>query len=198
MCVLCQNFQPWSDACLYAPPKESVSADAATDTGDGSGAEPPTYTNDQIADQLTDGYWGGSSRSFDVISGDTLYVDVTGLTSNGQDMARAALDAWSVVTGISFVEVAGTAPPDAILNETSDAADTISTSYTMTVGDDFLGTLDEGGDRDGGACCLTQVQTVQSTHAGEGNRVARGDARSEVLRWIDQLHAEIEVCRLAA
>ena len=67
--------------------------------------ELPTFTNDQIADQLTNGYWtstGRAQRSFDVEAGDTITVDITGLNADGQYLASNALDAWSAVTGINF------------------------------------------------------------------------------------------------
>jgi serralysin len=65
------------------------------------------FSNDQIADQLINGYWGGvgSARSFDVDPGDTLNVNVTGLTAAGQFLAREALDLWADVLGITFNEV---------------------------------------------------------------------------------------------
>jgi serralysin len=66
----------------------------------------PTYTNDQIADQLTDGFWdwfgGQSRRAFDVAPGGSLDVNITALTADGQTLATAALQAWTFVTGISF------------------------------------------------------------------------------------------------
>ncbi|WP_310621635.1 M10 family metallopeptidase C-terminal domain-containing protein [Flexibacterium corallicola] len=74
--------------------------------------DPDTFTNDQIADQLTDGYWesiGRSSRSFDVAPGDTITVSIDALTSDGQYLATAALDAWAMVTGINFQAVSGSA-----------------------------------------------------------------------------------------
>lgn len=64
------------------------------------------YTNDQIATQLTNTYWGGSSRRFNVQAGGTLTVNVTALTAEGQFLAREALGLWSDVTGITFSEVA--------------------------------------------------------------------------------------------
>jgi len=73
---------------------------------------PPTdsvWTLDQIADQLTTGYWvdsGRQERSFNVAPGGTLTVDITGLTADGQQLARWALDAWTDVIGINFQEVA--------------------------------------------------------------------------------------------
>lgn len=65
----------------------------------------PTYTVPQVAAQLTDGFWnyiGLGRRSFDVHQGDTLNVDISGLTAAGQKLAKAALLAWTDVTGIRF------------------------------------------------------------------------------------------------
>ena len=70
------------------------------------------YTLDQIASQLTDGYWtsnGQQPRSFDAVAGDTLTVDITGLTAEGQQLARWALEAWSAVSGLNFQEITGSA-----------------------------------------------------------------------------------------
>ncbi len=72
----------------------------------------PTYTADQVADYLVSGYWvdvnvpaGYFPMSFDVAPGGSLSVDITGLTSGGKFFARAALEAWSFVTGLNFYEV---------------------------------------------------------------------------------------------
>ena len=57
---------------------------------------------------LTDGYWedrGLARMTFKVKPGDTLTVNITGLTADGQQLARWALDAWSSTTGIQFQEV---------------------------------------------------------------------------------------------
>ncbi|ACM01411.1 M10 family metallopeptidase [Cereibacter sphaeroides] len=59
----------------------------------------------EIADQLVSGYWrseGHSIRRFDVEPGDTLNVNLSGLTADGQRLARAALDTWADVTGLKF------------------------------------------------------------------------------------------------
>lgn len=168
MCTLCQNFQPWAEPC---PHEETADINfAATESGGAESAELPVFTYDQIADQLTTGYWGASGpRSFDVSAGGTLYVDITGLTASGQAMARAALDAWSQVTGLNFVEVAGTPPPATVFSEVADAASGTATAYTMSVGDDFIGTLATGADRDAVAVFLTLGQTVDIKLSGEGS-----------------------------
>jgi len=65
----------------------------------------PVFTLDQIADQLTNGFWGGSQHSFNVSPGGTITVDITGLTAGGQQLARWALEAWSAASGLIFLEV---------------------------------------------------------------------------------------------
>ncbi|NUT01790.1 MAG: matrixin family metalloprotease, partial [Sphingomonas sp.] len=71
--------------------------------------QPPIYNNDQITQQLTNGYWGGSSHRFTLDQTRTLTVNLTGLNADGQNLARAALAQWSEITGITFQETAGTA-----------------------------------------------------------------------------------------
>ena len=66
---------------------------------------PPVWTNDQIANQLTTGYWDGSSHHFNVSQGGSISVNLTALTADGQNLARNALQLWSDVIGVSFSEV---------------------------------------------------------------------------------------------
>lgn len=63
------------------------------------------YTNDQIAFQLTNTYWGGTTRHWDVSAGGTITVNLTGLTADGLTLAREALNLWTDATGIIFSEV---------------------------------------------------------------------------------------------
>ena len=68
----------------------------------------PTYTNDQIANQLTEGYWdwsGGGAQRWDIDHTGSIDINITSLTSLGQQLARWACDAWNNVTGITFNEV---------------------------------------------------------------------------------------------
>ena len=75
-------------------------------------------TYDEIAYQLTDGFWRwtaeeygdfGGRRAFHVAPGGTLSANITGLTAEGQQLARWALEAWTNVTGIEFEFVRGDA-----------------------------------------------------------------------------------------
>ncbi|KZL00165.1 Serralysin [Pseudovibrio sp. Ad5] len=63
--------------------------------------DPDAFSNDQIAHQLTDAYWG-YRRAFDVEPGEAISVNISGLTDTGQYLAKNALDAWSMMTGINF------------------------------------------------------------------------------------------------
>ena len=75
-------------------------------------AEPRVGTYDEIAHQLTDGFWesrGSRRHAFDVAPGATLTANITALTPEGQQLARWALEAWTNVTGIKFRFVIGDA-----------------------------------------------------------------------------------------
>ncbi|NNE88970.1 MAG: hypothetical protein HKN27_12915 [Silicimonas sp.] len=139
----------------------------------------PVFTYDQIADQLTTGYWNGSARAFDTGPDNTLYVDITGLTSAGQAMALQALDAWTMVTGIAFVQVDADTPPASTFSEAGDAPGNTSTPYSMSVGDDFLGTLATGSDRDNIGIALTAGQTITIQLSGEG-----GSGTADPFLWL--------------
>ena len=65
----------------------------------------PAWTNDQIADQLSSGYWGGDDHHFNVTQGGTITVNISGLTSAETTLARTALAAWADIIGVQFQEV---------------------------------------------------------------------------------------------
>ncbi len=72
----------------------------------------PVYTNDQIANQLTTGFWnflGVPPARWNIATGGSLTVNITALTAGGQFFAQAALKTWSESTGINFVYTAGPA-----------------------------------------------------------------------------------------
>ncbi len=109
MCTICSQLRPQSTNCDYAGLDLADAAATGTST---SSASLPTYSLDQVAGQLTDGYWeskGGSWRAFDVSPGDTLTYNFSGLTLDGKNLAKAALQAWSDVTGINFVSTSSSA-----------------------------------------------------------------------------------------
>ena len=63
------------------------------------------YSNDQIAFQLTNTFWGGTARRFNVTTGGTLTYNIVGLTAEGAFLAREALNLWSDTLGVTFSEV---------------------------------------------------------------------------------------------
>lgn len=94
----------------------------------------PTFTAAQVATELTDGFWnylGLGRRSFDVHQGDTLNVDMSGLTPAAQTLAKAALLAWTDVTGIRF----NTSPAaGATIHITIDDSDSGAYSQSLVFG----------------------------------------------------------------
>jgi|GEM_PF-375242 len=109
----------------------------------------PVFDNDEIALQLTDGYWGGDQHHFDVAPGGTLDVHINTLNADGQFLARTALDLWTDVTGIVFAEVNSPANADITFTDnqsgaftsfsfsngiTIEAAVNVSTAWVSTYG----------------------------------------------------------------
>ena len=66
---------------------------------------PRFYTLDQIAAFLTEGYWGDSGHHWDISTDHVIAYNITALTSTGQNLARAAFQAWANVTDLVFQEV---------------------------------------------------------------------------------------------
>lgn len=69
----------------------------------------PTYSIDQIADYLREGYWesgGSTARQWGV---DTVTFNVGALTAAGATLARAAMEIWDSIIAIDFVETTGSA-----------------------------------------------------------------------------------------
>lgn len=96
-----------------------VSAYSSRDTGNYQilvmEDQPPApmegWTTQQIADYLTTGYWqnNGGPRQFDVVAGGDITVNLIALDSQYADFARQALQTWSDLTGLQFVEVSSNA-----------------------------------------------------------------------------------------
>lgn len=76
---------------------------------------PTIFTNDQIANQLTHGYWqsnGRNAREFNIGVGGTIAVNITALSAAEQNLAQLALELWTDVTGINFAYVSSGAQID--------------------------------------------------------------------------------------
>lgn len=72
----------------------------------------PEASLDELANYLTHGYWadsGREARSFDTSASNQITVDISGLTAEGQQLARWAMEAWEMVANIEFVEINGSA-----------------------------------------------------------------------------------------
>ena len=69
--------------------------------------QPALGTVDEIALQLTNGFFNGDVHRFNVSQGGIITVDVTKLTDSGRAVARQALQQWSDIIGVNFVEQSG-------------------------------------------------------------------------------------------
>ena len=68
---------------------------------------PPVGTLDEIVYQMTHGFFGGDFHRFNVTQGGTITVDLTGITAAGRTVALRALQQWSDIIGVNFVEQSG-------------------------------------------------------------------------------------------
>jgi serralysin len=105
MCSVCDALtQLWAEGATG----QGVSKQTAT-----SQAVLGHLTLDQQANYLTDGYWydayGGSQHHFDVHAGGALTVNLASLSANAQAVARSALQTWTNVSGLNFVETTAAA-----------------------------------------------------------------------------------------
>lgn len=136
------NFVATADGTYY------IDAGAADDTSTGTyeletvRTNFPVFTYDQIADQLTTGYWGGGPYAYDISDGIITY-DISALTADGQYLAVEALALWGDFTGIQFVEQTGGA--DLTFDDESTGAyasfgrvGNTLTSSTINIGQDWL------------------------------------------------------------
>ena len=101
---------------------------------------PPVGTVDDIARQLTHGYWYEDSHHFDVSGSRAISVNLTGIDPQGQAVARQALALWTDIIGVSFPEVPtggqivfGQANEGTGAFSTSVFADGITSSATVNV-----------------------------------------------------------------
>ena len=125
----------------------AISAAAFNDASTGAyqlsvtsnGVTLPVKTLDEIALQLTDGYWqntGGSARSFALPASGNLTVNLVALTPEGQQLARWALEAWTDATGIKFIEKAG--PAKITFDDSRAGAFSTSSTQNGTIGTSFV------------------------------------------------------------
>ena len=102
----------------------------------------PVYTAQQIADQLTTGYWqnsGQSPRSYDITAGGVLTVDLSALSAAGREHAQWALEAWTTLTGIRFnTAPAGGVSADLTLDDEDSGAYASSTTSGTRIVSSFV------------------------------------------------------------
>ena len=91
------------------------------------------YTLDQVVTQLVDFGWGISTPiAHDERPGDTIVADISQLTAAGQQLALWAFEAWSTVTGMTFIT--GTTGADIVFDDSQAGAFGGPSSYYPSSG----------------------------------------------------------------
>ena len=112
----------------------------------------PTFTLDQIANQLT----GGTPRAFDVTVDRNITVNLSHLSVEARTIALTALNSWTAATGITFTNVSTT--PTAF-TETVDVAASTATNFNLSTNATVAGNISFDGDTDYYRVTLTAGQT---------------------------------------
>ncbi|MFB2532513.1 M10 family metallopeptidase C-terminal domain-containing protein [Paracoccus sp. p3-h83] len=152
MCQICTQFRPTTHDCDYA----NLAATGATQPR----AAGEVWSIDQIATQLTTGYWahawggrgwsatGNGTIAFDVSTSKTITWSGATMTADQQRMIGWAFEAWSEATGITFQRVASggqiafsntgsgayAGPEYYVGNTTQSATVNIGTAWSATYG----------------------------------------------------------------
>lgn len=154
MCVMCSSR---SDSDLLSAYDDHTAGDGADyhSAGSSTATVPAsaasglvTYSWDQIARYLTEGYWdyrGEASRAFILDASRTLTYDASRLSDVTRMIAERAFDIWGAATGITF-RAAGSA--GAAVTETSDAGANIRTAMAVGANSEISATLSAAGDVD--------------------------------------------------
>lgn len=194
MCTLCQTLNPkletYDDHGIESLGEGTVSATYQVGSlSNGSGGS-SNFSFGQIANYLTNGYWedsGRDGRSFDVTTGDTLTVNLSGLDAKGAATAWIALDAWTAASGLKFEEIGGVSsapkPPTAIRTETSDAVTNEGTTANLGVGEQFRGKISSSNDKDWIAIDLVKGEQYSINMSGDGSS---GQITDTFLRLLNQ------------
>ncbi len=102
MCIICSTFRPYTPDCDY----EGLAP--TTDATTAAVSPAPLGSMIEMAGYLTDGFWidlGVVGHGYDTSSSIQITVNITGLSADGQQLARWAFEAWESVADLDFVEV---------------------------------------------------------------------------------------------
>jgi Peptidase M10 serralysin C terminal/Bacterial pre-peptidase C-terminal domain/Metallo-peptidase family M12B Reprolysin-like len=144
MCFACAARPGGSFSDLF----DTHIGDAQGAGGAGGGRSYAPATWDQLAGQLTDGYWAsnsGARHSFDVSVDRDITVDMSRLSTSARTIALNALTQWSVATGINFVE---TSAAPTLITETTDVGNVTMTARNISTNTIVNGTINSGTDVD--------------------------------------------------
>lgn len=108
MCMICAALAPTNQTAGSSNhlPKDSIFGFLPYPSPTSGGGTTTSSGLDALTYQLTTGFWtarGQTARSFALDASREVSVDLSNLNLDAQYVARAALDAWTDVSGIRFV-----------------------------------------------------------------------------------------------
>lgn len=148
MCQICTQFEPTRGDCAYDMAATSTGATLPRAAGQ-------TWTLDQVATQLTTGFWayagagwaysGNGTVAFNARSGSVVTYSTDGLSATEVQLIGWAFEAWHDATGLVFNRVTGSAADIRMTNIDSGAfggpewaQDNTIVSAMVNVGTDWL------------------------------------------------------------
>lgn len=141
MCIICSAIRPYTPDCDY----EGLAQGSGVSTAAASLA--PVGSLDEMVDYLTDGFWtdlGGAAHSYDTSVSNQITVNISGLSTDGQQLARWAFEAWESVADLEFVETTSSSA-QIIIDDNSPGATTgylavgdVTQSTEINIGPDWL------------------------------------------------------------
>lgn len=112
MCMICAALAPTDKTAEYSNhlTSKALFGTLPYPSPTTGGGTTTSSALDPLAYQLTTGFWtarGQTARSFALDASREVSVNLSNLTLDAQYVARAALDAWTDVSGIKFVTASG-------------------------------------------------------------------------------------------
>lgn len=143
MCIICSALRPYATECDYdGLTRPEIASTTASSTA-------PVATLDELADYLRDGFWvdmGVGAHAYDTTVSNQVTVDISGLSADGQQLARWAFEAWEAVADLEFVEVTS-ATAQILIDDNTPGASTgylalgdVTQVSEINIGPDWLAT----------------------------------------------------------
>src|SRR5438105_3325825 len=147
-------LEPSNETLVIDEGEPYALATVAASINTSAGSSKPVASIATLADYLVNGFWQYNNAIAHHWASSTISVNINGLNSAEQILALSALQAWSEVANVSFVQTSGSANITFAHNGTMQAVTNASwygggamASATVNISSDWIAT--DGGANDG-------------------------------------------------